>query len=196
MRDIKTYKTEEHSLSNGQVLPRPYKYSEARLVFAEMAETLCMDMFAKNLVSSHFSWWASYDYKSMEAVPEYDGPLSIDFYGRIHPKHSAGRIRLPEASNAIRTVEGPLLTQFDAKTDHRLLYRKLGVCAGDVKEDIGSLCMNMFVDHEAQERDRRLLWAMLRVREKYGANALFKGRDLLEGATSIERNSQIGGHRA
>jgi DNA polymerase V len=196
MRDIKTYKTDEHSLSNGQVLPRPYKYGEARLVFAEMTEVLCMDMFAKNLISDRFSWWASYDYKSMETVPEYDGPLSIDFYGRIHPKHSAGRIRLPEATNTIRDVETPLLGQFDAKTDHRLLYRKLGVCAGDVKEDTGAFCLNMFIDREAQERDRNLLGAMLRVREKYGANALFKGRDMLEGATTLERNSQIGGHRA
>ena len=132
----------------------------------------------------------------METVPEYDGPLSIDFYGRIHPKHSAGRIRLPEATNTIRDVEAPLLAQFDAKTDHRLLYRKLGISAGDVKEDTGTFCLNMFIDREAQERDRNLLGAMLRVREKYGANALFKGRDMLEGATTLERNSQIGGHRA
>ena len=54
----------------------------------------------------------------------------------------------------------------------------------------------MFIDREVQERDRNLLGAMLRVREKYGANALFKGRDMLEGATTLERNSQIGGHRA
>ena len=86
MADIKSYKSDGHGLSNGQVLPRPYKYQEARLVFREMIEVLCTDMFSKNLVSPACSWWVSYDYKSLEACPFYDGPLSIDFYGRLHPQ--------------------------------------------------------------------------------------------------------------
>ena len=56
--------------------------------------------------------------------------------------------------------------------------------------------MNMFVDTEKLERDRKLQGAMLEVRRKYGANALFKGMNMLEGATTLERNQQIGGHRA
>ena len=43
--DIKNYKSEGHSLSNGQVLPRPYKYQEARIVLSEMIDGLCADMF-------------------------------------------------------------------------------------------------------------------------------------------------------
>ena len=52
------------------------------------------------------------------------------------------------------------------------------------------------VDYEALERDRRLQGAMLEVRRKYGANAVFKGMNMLEGATTLERNMQIGGHKA
>ena len=37
---------------------------------------------------------------------------------------------------------------------------------------------------------------MLEVRRKFGMNALVKGMNLLEGATTIQRNTQIGGHRA
>ena len=87
------------------------------------------------------------------------------------------------------------MRQFDAKTDHRLLYRKLGVCAMNVAEDTGMYQMNMFVDYDALERDRRLMAAMLEVRRRYGANAVFKGMNMLEGATMLERNQQIGGHR-
>ncbi len=196
MQDIKSYKSEGHSLSNGQVLPRPYKYPEARLVFREMIEVLCSDMFSKNLVTKGCTWWVSYDYKSLEACPGYDGPVSIDFYGRLHPKHSNGTVKLPTLTNNLQIITAPLLKQFDDKTDHRLLYRRLGVCAMDVTEDMGIFQMNMFIDYDALERDRRLQGAMLEVRRKFGPNAVFKGMNLLEGATTLERNQQIGGHKA
>ena len=86
-----------------------------------------------------------------------------------------------------------MVRQFDEKTDHRLLYRRLGVCAMDVAEDMGMYQMNLFVDYEALERDRRLTAAMLEVRRRFGANAVFKGMNMLEGATTLERNQQIGG---
>ena len=196
MQDIKSYKNAGHSLSNGQVLPRPYKYEEARLVFCEMIDVLCTDMFVKNLETRSFSWWLSYDHKSMEVCPDYDGPVTIDFYGRLHPKHSGGTVRLSVLTNEPQTVTAAMVKQFDAKTDHRLLYRRLGVCANDVSADTGVYQMNLFTDYEALERDRRLRGAMLQVRRKYGPNAIFKGMNLLEGATTLERNQQIGGHKA
>ena len=196
MQDIKSYRSTGHSLSNGQVLPRPYEYEEARLVFREMIEVLCMDMFAKNLVTKVCSWWVSYDYKSLEACPNYDGPVAIDFYGRLHPKHCGGTVRLHSLTNNLQAISVPMVSQFDKKTDHRLLFRRLGVCAGDVTEDIGMYQMNLFVDYDAQERDRHLMGAMLEVRKRYGPNAVFKGMNMLKGATTLERNQQIGGHKA
>ena len=68
--------------------------------------------------------------------------------------------------------------------------------ANDVKEDSGVFQLNMFIDYEALERDRKLQGAMLEVRRKFGSNALFKGMNLMEGATTLERNQQIGGHKA
>ena len=196
MADIKNYHTESHSLSNGQVLPRPYKYMEARLAFQEMIEVLCSAMFSKSLAAKVCSWWVSYDYKSLELLPHYDGPLSIDYYGRIHPRHNNGTVKLPIYTNSIELISPPMLEQFDRKTDHRLLYRRLGVCAEDVKADSGAFQTNLFVDYDALERDRRIQSAMLQVRQKYGANALFKGMNLLDGAMTLERNTQIGGHKA
>ena len=90
----------------------------------------------------------------------------------------------------------PLLRQFDAKTDHRLLYRRLGVCATDVSEDLGVFQMSLFLDRERLEREKQLQRAMLEVRRRFGPNAVFKGINLLEGATTLERNQQIGGHKA
>lgn len=196
MEDIKGYKTEKHSVSNGQVLPKPYEYTEARLVFAEMVEVLCTDLFSQRLVAKSCSWWVSYDYKSLEHCPGYDGPVSLDYYGRLHPKHSNGTIKLPSMTNSIQVMTSALLRQFDLKTDHRLLYRRLGVCANDVACDDGAFQISMFLDYEKLDRENRLRGAMQEVRRKFGTNALFRGMNLMGGATALERAQQIGGHRA
>ncbi len=196
MQDIKSYRPERNSLSNGQVLPRPYKYKEARIVFREMVDVLCADLFSRNLVSRVFTWWLSYDYKSLEECPGYDGPLTIDFYGRLHPKHTGGTVRLAEKTNSVKTITAALLQQFDRKTDHRLLVRRIGVNADNTMTDNGAFQMNLFTDYDALEKERKIQGAMLEVRRKYGLNAVLKGTNLLEGATTVERNGQIGGHRA
>ena len=196
MKDIKSYHSDNHSVSTGQVLPKPYKYPEGRNVFLEMADSLCCDMFARNIISKRFSWWASYDYKSLEFNPYYDGELSVDFYGRIHPKHSKGTVRLRNTTNLLKEVEPVLMPSFDKKTDHSLLFRRLGVCAEEVVCNNGVYQLDLFTDYEQQEKEKRLQQAMQGVRKRYGASAVFKGNNLFEGATQLERNGQIGGHKA
>ena len=196
MCDIKNYRSDNHSLSNGQVLPRPYVYEEARNVFCEMIDVLCCDMYKKNLISRIFTWWVSYDYKSLEYCPSYDGPIVLDYYGRLHPKHSNGTVRAMEATSSPREVTLLLSTDFDKKTDHRLLYRRLGVCACEVIDHNGMYQLSLFTDPEREDKERRLHAAMLEARARYGNNAVIKGINLLKGATTIERNTQIGGHRA
>lgn len=196
MRDIKGYHTDSHSLSRGQVLPRPYKYDEARNVFSEMIDVLCADMFEKNLLSQVFTWWVSYDWKSLEANPGYAGPVCVDFYGRLHPKHSNGTVRTRVRTNGLSLIREALLTSFTEKTDHSLLFRRLGICACDVSADDGVFQLDLFTDYDALEREKKIQGAMLKVRAKFGANAVFTGKNMLKGATNLERNTQIGGHRA
>ena len=137
-----------------------------------------------------------YDYKSLDAVPDYNGPLAVDFYGRLHPKHSKGTVRLPVCTNLSKGLISAVLPSFDAKTDHRLLFRRLNITAEDMSEDDGTLQFDMFTDYEAQSKENDLQYAMQGIRSRFGKNAVVKGFNLLEGATAIERNSQIGGHRA
>ncbi|MCR5467245.1 MAG: DNA methylase [Lachnospiraceae bacterium] len=196
MHHIKNYKSDSHSLSNGQVLPRPYRYDEACIVLREMIDVLCADMFRKKVVSSVFTWWISYDYKSLEYFPAYDGRLAIDWYGRLHPAHSNGTVRLTAATNIAKTVTEPILRDVDRKSDHRILLRRLGVCACDISADDGMQQLDTFTDYEAQDREKHFHAALHEVRNRYGANALLKGVNLLEGATTRMRNEQIGGHRA
>ena len=196
MAEIKNYHSDSHSLSNGQVLPRPYSYEEARIVFMEMIDHSCADLFNKDLITDNLTWWVSYDYKSLEKVPGYDGDLSIDFYGRVHPYHSNGTVRLHVRTNSRQAIAPLLLAQFDKKTDHRLLYRRLGISANDVHTNNGIYQLDLMTDYDELKRENSLQGAMLDVRQKYGANAVFKGTNLVKGATALERNLQIGGHRA
>ena len=46
------------------------------------------------------------------------------------------------------------------------------------------------------EREDRIQQATLHIKKKFGKNALVKGMDLQEDATTIARNGQIGGHKA
>ena len=48
----------------------------------------------------------------------------------------------------------------------------------------------------ALARERRMQQALVSIQRRYGKNAILKGTSLQEGATTIERNGQIGGHKA
>ena len=196
MADIKSYRTGGHSLSSGQVLPRPYRFAEALLVFREMIDRLCADLYRKKLVIRSLNWWVSYDYKSLEVVPDYDGPVTVDFYGRLHPRHSVGSVRLPDRTNSHAVIDRALSEAFSAKTDRRLLFRRLGISANDVAADEEIYQLDLFTDYDALEKERRIQGAMLAIRSRYGPAAVVRGMNLLEGATAIERSRQIGGHRA
>ena len=49
---------------------------------------------------------------------------------------------------------------------------------------------------KADEREKAAQKMIIEIHKKYAKNAIMKGMNLEEGATSIERNRQIGGHRA
>ena len=196
MPDIKNYRSSSTSLSSGQVLPRPYHYREARLVLAEMIDGLCLDLCRKNLTARVFTFWIGYDPLSLEAVSDYSGPLTVDFYGRLSPAHIGGTVRFDNRTDSRERISTALLELFERKSDRRLLVRRLGVCAADTVHGSGILQLDFFTDYEALRKEKNLQLAMLEIRRRYGSDAVVRGMNLLEGATAIERSRQIGGHRA
>jgi len=48
----------------------------------------------------------------------------------------------------------------------------------------------------AREREKSMQHTLLKLKKKYGKNAVFKGMNMEEGATALDRNRQIGGHKA
>ena len=116
--DIKVYKPAGHSLSSGQVLTGPAGFDAARLIVREMADTLSLDLVAKGVKAGRVGLMVGYDTASLDpkrlgkdvsadlkaiaehAAATYDGPVSIDRYGRRVPKPATGSIALPEPTSA------------------------------------------------------------------------------------------------
>ena len=78
--------------------------------------------------------------------------------------------------------------------------KKLGLTLGHLKSaDIITTQLDLFENQKTTERAKRnqsLEQATLKIKQKYGKNAILRGTSYLEGSTMRERNQQIGGHRA
>ena len=213
IRDIKNYRPSTNSLSSGQVLPVPYDFEHAALIVREMTEQMSLDLVAKGLVTDQMVLTINYDRMSLEddgKGSRYKGEVKEDFYGRKVPRHAHGTANLNRQTSSSRMLTEAVMQLYERITDPDLLIRRVTIAACRVvpEEEAGSRepqQLDMFTDPEAlrkeqEEEDRKLEQeksiqkAMLQIRKQFGKNAVFKGTDLLEGATGLDRNRQIGGH--
>ena len=153
MADIKAYKPAGHSLSSGQVLTGPVGFDAARLIVREMADTLSLDLVAKGVKAGRVGLMVGYDTASLDpkrlgkdvsadlkaiaehAAATYDGPVSIDRYGRRVPKPATGSIALPEPTSATSRICDAVDKLFLSIVDRRWLVRRVNVVAADVLTD-------------------------------------------------------------
>ena len=80
--------------------------------------------------------------------------------------------------------------------DEREAGKEEAYCQLSLFDDFGLEEETSREETEKRERERRMQEAMLTIRQKFGKNAIVKGMNLQEGATGMERNRQIGGHKA
>ena len=92
-----------------------------------------MDLIERKTRTKELSFWVSFDPATLEELPSYDGPVSLDYYGRLHPCHVVGNIKLRTHTSSAREIREALLSGFDKKVDPRLLIRRLGVAAGNLQ---------------------------------------------------------------
>ncbi len=85
---------------------------------------------------------------------------------------------------------------FEQIVDKRLSSRHLSVTAIRLanKDEVPPQ-LGFFVDNSAEEREIALVKATLGVQHRFGKSAIFKCYDMLDGATTLERNGMIGGHK-
>ena len=208
--DIKAYRPSTNSISSGQVLHCPYTWEKAKLITREMTDLLCLDLVEKGLVTNQLVLTVGYDIENLtdpKISRLYHGPVVTDHYGRQVPKHGHGTVNLPEYTASTKGITQAVMELYDRITDPRLLVRRITIAACRVIPEMSSRegfeQMDLFADPEATarkrqalERERRQQKAVLKIKHKYGKNAILKGMNLCEGATTISRNEQVGGHKA
>ena len=214
--DVKSYKPESNSIGSGQVLHCPYSFEKARIIVMEMTDLLVLDLVDKRLVTDQMVLTVGYDIENLNDDKkncEYGGEVTIDYYGRRVPKHAHGTINLVKKTSSTKLITDAVLELYDRIVNPKLLVRRVTLTANHVVnensviEDNSYEQINLFTDYKIEnqkreeeqaelDRERRMQEAVLSIKKKYGKNAILKGMNLQEGATTIDRNKQIGGHKA
>ncbi|MCH5337857.1 MAG: DNA methylase [Acetatifactor sp.] len=214
--DIKAYKPESNSISSGQVLQCPYNFDKGKLIVREMTDLLVLDLVDKGLVTDQMVLTVGYDIECLtnpEIRRKYHGPVTRDHYGRQVPKAAHGSINLEAPTSSTRRITEAVMELYDRIVDRNLLVRRMYVVANRVMDESSVKAgaepeqLELFTDYEALEKEREaeetalkreknMQKAVLEIKKKYGKNAILKGMNLEEGAMTIERNRQIGGHKA
>ncbi len=216
IENIKAYKPTGHSLSIGQVLHCPYEHDKARLIVQEMTELLVLDLVEKRLMTDQLVLHIGYDVTSLDDPKvrgQYTGPVVLDHYGRALPRHSHGTANLPRMTSSTRQISAAMLSLFDQVVNPLLLVRRVNVVAARVVPEEEAVRrppfeqLDIFTDYAAEDarraaeeaalrRERNCQRAVLEIRRRFGKNAILMGMNFQEGGTTIERNQQIGGHKA
>lgn len=214
--DVKGYKPASNSISSGQVLTVPYTAEKARLVVREMTDLLVLDLVEKGLVTDQIVLTIGYDVENLTntAISEkYSGEIVIDRYGRRIPKHSHGTQNLKKKTSSTSAILAAVTELYDRIINPDLLVRRINVTANKVvpegeELDLAAPQQMSFFDvldqsderiqaeKRAEEKERKVQRTLIDIKKKHGKNAIVKGMNLEEGATAIERNKQVGGHKA
>ncbi|MBR4101248.1 MAG: DNA methylase [Oscillospiraceae bacterium] len=212
--DVKAYRPENRSISSGQVLKCPYEFEKGRLIVREMTELLVLDLVEQGLATDQIVLTVGYDIGNLadtERASMYRGEVTSDHYGRKVPKSAHGSVNLGKHTSSTKNIIEKVLGLYDRIVDRDLTVRRLCLAANhiiseqEVKED--AVQLELFTDYDALvrkqeaeaamlDREKKMQRAILAIRKKYGKNAILKGMNFEEGATTIERNGQVGGHRA
>ena len=216
IEEAKAYTPETKSISTGQVLKEPYTFQKARVIVWEMLELLSLDLVEKHLVTNQIVLTIGYDIENLtnpEIAKHYKGEIKTDHYGRKIPKHAHGTANLDRQTSSTKLIMDATLKLYDEIVDKKLLVRRVTIAASNLVSE-SSIDnkpqyeqIDLFTDYEALtanrekqkkelQKERKIQEAIIDIKQRYGKNAIIKGTNLQDGATSIERNQQIGGHKA
>lgn len=216
---VKAYRPETNSFSSGQVLQEPYTFQKARVVIKEMAEGMALNLVQKHLVTDQLVLTVSYDTENLtrpDIRAKYHGEITMNYYGKPVPKHAHGTFNFKKPTSSSRLIMNGAAELFDHYVNPDLLIRRLNLTTNHVKDEVilnanptteNYEQLDLFTDYEALdkqkkaekarlEKERRMQEAQLKIKQRFGKNAILRGLNFEEGATAKDRNKQIGGHKA
>ena len=215
IKSVKSYKPISKSLSSGQVLHTPYTYEKARLIVKEMTELLVLDLVSKKYMTNLITLSVGYDISNLtdpNIRKHYHGEVVLDHYGRYIPKSSHGSIRLEKRTSSTKIIMSKMLELFDEITNPKLLVRRINICFSsllnesesskevvykqfDLFSDTKEIDTSKIYEEKSIKEEHKLQETMISIINKYGKNSILKAMNLESGATTIDRNSQVGGHK-
>lgn len=215
IKSVKECKPENRSLCSGQVLHCPYDYDQTKLIIKEMADEITLDMVEKHFVTDMLVLTIEYDIENLKNAKYskfYNGEIKEDRYGRRVPKPAHGTFRLENKTFSTRIISNGFVQLFDRIINKNLLVRKIYLTVGNLTDEnelkkvekyeqvnlftnYGELAKKEEKEKIKLEKEHKIQSAIIGIKNKYGKNAIIKGMDLEESATTIQRNGQIGGHQ-
>lgn len=203
--EIKAYKPSTNSVGSGQVLHEPYDFKKARIIVHEMADLLALDLVEKGLVTDQMVLTVGYDKDNI--TKDFKGETTTDHYGRKIPKHAHGTANLDRQTSSAILITKAVLALYDRIVSPSLLVRRVNLVANHVVDEqevstaISYEQLDLFSDPTDREeleaalaKEKRIQEAIITIKQRYGKNAVLKGLNFEEGATTKDRNKQIGGH--
>lgn len=204
--DIKKYKPINKSLSQGQVLPRPYHYHEAMTIIKEMADLLALDLTKKNLVTDQVVCWIGYEKSDNQPYKPKD--IEYNYVNQQVPTPTGGSCNLNCFTSSSSIIQNACLVIFKRCVNPKLLIRRIGIVASHVfnndeikKEKFTQL--DLFGDYLVEEemtkkmlKEEKLQQTLNKIKDRYGKNSVLKGTSYLKEGNTRVRNTQIGGHKA
>lgn len=209
IRDIKNYKPKLNSISTGQVLSYAYNYDKTKLIIKEMIDNLVLDLVDKKLVTNQIILTINYDSNNLKN--NYDGVVKEDYYGRLVPKEAHGTVTLDRSTSSTRIITKKIMELYDRIINKSLLVKRITIAFGNVTSENDIITNKNYEqltlfntkkdvpkaeNKEELESEKKIQKTILDIKKKYGKNSILKGMNYEEGATTIDRNNQIGGHKA
>lgn len=176
IRDIKAYRPHTNCLTSGQVLGCDYPYDKGLLIVKEMTDLLCLDLVEKDLVTRSVT-------------------LHIGYSGRLNAPSAHGTANLDTDTNSDRIIIPAVTALYEKIVNPEWSIHRVNITCNHVMPEAYHQ-YNFFVDAEELEKNREVQKAVINIKNKFGKDAILKGMNLEEGATTRERNHQIGGHRS
>ena len=174
--DIKAYKPETNGLSSGQVLGCDYPFEDGKLIVKEMMDLLCLDLVEKKLVTRSVT-------------------LHVGYANRLNAPSAHGTASLSDETNSDLLLIPAVTSLYERIVNPQMPIKRINIsCNNVIPEECHQY--NFFTDAAELEKNRKVQEAVISIKHKYGKNAILKGMNLEEHATTRERNMQIGGHRS
>ena len=204
IKDIKNYKPTSNSLSTAQVLHEAYDKQKGRIIVREMAYNLTLDLVSKNYLTDMLMLYVSYDTENINS--NYSGIVKKDYYGRDVPKEAHKTKKLDHFTSSNKVIEDTLVSLYNEIVKDKLTIRRISIAflnlkkTSEIENNDINIQMDLFnqksTDLSKEKEENDVQKAVLKIKNKYGKNALLRGIDLVDGATTRERNNEIGGHKA